>query len=88
MDVGDPAARLDLLPGRLELLGGAGDQQHDAAGVGDLQRRRAPDARGGAGDHHDLAAHRRLQRGRAQQAPAERAGTRRGSAARAPGRRR
>ena len=38
VDVGDPAAVGDLIAGLLELLRGPGDQQDDAAGVGDLQR--------------------------------------------------
>ena len=62
VDVGDPAARLDLLLRLLELLGRAGDEQDDAAGVGDLHRRRLADPRRGAGDHHHAAADRLLER--------------------------
>ena len=58
-----PPAVLDLALRLLELLGRARDEQHGRAGVGDLERGRLADARGGAGDHHDLAAaSRRAQR--------------------------
>ncbi len=55
----------------LELLGRTRDEQDRAAGVGDLQRRGLADARRGAGDHDDLAAHGRLERDVALQPPAE-----------------
>ena len=57
-----PPAALDLLFGLLELLDRAGDEQHGRAGVGDLDRGRFADPRGGAGDQHHLAPHRGRQR--------------------------
>ncbi len=57
------AARGDDLRARLlELLDVARHQQRHAAGGGDLQGGRAADPRGGAGDHHVLAAERLFQR--------------------------
>ena len=62
VDVGDPASRGDLIAGQLELLRRAGDQQHGAARLGDLQRRRLADPRGGPGHHDHPPAHGGLQR--------------------------
>ena len=62
--VGGAARGDDLRAHLLELLDVAGHEQRHAAGGGDLQGGRAPDARGGAGDQHVLAVERLLQRAR------------------------
>ncbi len=58
----EPPAATISLSRLLQLLDRAGDQQHRRAGVGDLDRGRPADPRGGAGDEDDLAAHGAGQR--------------------------
>ena len=63
VDVRRTALPLDQPPGRLELLGAAGDQDRDGAGLGDLDGGDQADARRGAGDHDGLVGQRLDGRG-------------------------
>ena len=71
VDVGGSSAGDDLVFGLLQLVEGAGDQEHGPARVGDLDRGRFADPRGGAGDEDDFAPDRRRERAVAEEVGVE-----------------